>query len=58
MAKIIKLNSKRESRLLRAARAALEVLDTYSIEDLHAGKDSHVRAELIAAIREEEERKE
>lgn len=42
-------------RLLAAAREALRVIDTFSVDDLMEGKDSLIRAELAAAIREMEQ---
>ncbi len=44
----------RVARLLAAAKEALRVLDTFSVDDLMEGRDSRIRAELIEAIREME----
>jgi hypothetical protein len=57
-AEIIRLPERRRpsARLLAAAKQALEVMDSMSLDDLMEGKDAHVRAELKAAIVEEESR--
>ena len=41
----------RTARLLAAAKGALHVLDTFTIDDFMEGKDAMPRAELLGAIR-------
>ncbi len=45
----------RVARLLAAAKEALRVLDTFSVDDLMEGKDATIRAELLGAIRDMEQ---
>jgi hypothetical protein len=44
--------ARRSARLLAAAKEALRVLDSFSLDDLMEGKDAPIRAELISAIRD------
>lgn len=57
-AEIIPLPTRRRPspRLLAAAKAALNVLENMSLDEFMEGRDEEVRAELMAAIEEEEAR--